>query len=146
MSWRLFLHRELERNWVRWSQILEPFDLRRPSMLLFDQDRSPAVLVGYSYAIQSEVAPVGFSGDSDEWHRHTGLCVNLDGWVVRERAAGPGDCDGSFIAGGDFWMLHAWLVPGWENRRGVFAPMNPKLCPPDAGTPDFLRCPDDARV
>lgn len=131
-------------HWVKWSLILEPFDLRRPSMLLFDHDRSPAPLVGFSYAVQSESAPEGFTGESDEWHRHAGLCVNLDGWVVRERAAGPEACDGSFIAGGDFWMLHAWVVPGWGNRVGVFAPMNPKLCPPELGTPDFLRCPDNA--
>jgi hypothetical protein len=131
-------------HWVRWSQILQPFDLRRPSMLLFDHDRSPPVLVGYSYAVQSASTPVGFTGEADEWHQHTGMCVRLDGWVVRERAPGPDGCDGSFIAGGDFWMLHAWIVPGWENNDGVFAPMNPKLCPPAAGTPDYLRCPDDA--
>lgn len=133
-------------HWVRWSQILEPFDLRRPAMLLFDHERTPAELVGYSYAVQSPDAPDGFSGLADEWHRHHGMCVALDGWVVRERAAGPEDCEGSYIAGGDFWMLHAWVVPGWENRDGVFAPINPKLCPAAAGTPDYLRCPGDAQI
>ena len=128
-------------HWVRWSQIEQPFDVRAPAMLLFDHHQSPPELVGYSYALQSETEPVGFVGDADRWHRHTGLCVRLDGWVVRERAASREACDGSFIAGGDFWMLHAWIVPGWDNRLGTFAPMNPKLCPASAGTPDFLRCP-----
>ena len=126
-------------HWVRWSQILEPFAPDNPSMLLFDHSKSPPVLVGYSYAVQSAEEPTGFSGKSDEWHRHAGLCVALTGWVIRERSTGPDACAGSYIAGGDFWMLHAWVVPGWENRDGMFAPANPKLCPKDTA-PDFLRC------
>lgn len=126
-------------HWVRWSQILEPFAPDKPSMLLFDHSKSPPLLVGYSYAVQSPDEPTGFSGKSDEWHRHAGLCVTLTGWVIRERSTGPDACEGSYIAGGDFWMLHAWVVPGWENRDGMFAPANPKLCPVNAG-PDFLRC------
>jgi len=132
-------------HWVRWSQILEPFTPDNPSMLLFDHSASPPVLVGYSYAIQSAAEPFGFAGDSDMWHRHAGLCVALSGWVIRERSSGPDECDGSYIAGGDFWMLHAWIVPGWENRDGVFAPANRKLCPKDTG-PDFLRCADQPEL
>ena len=132
-------------HWVRWSQILEPFAPNNPSMLLFDHSKSPPVLVGYSYALQSPEVPTGFAGDSDMWHRHAGLCVALSGWVIRERSAGPADCDGSYIAGGDFWMLHAWIVPGWENRDGVFAPANSKLCPQNTG-PDFLRCVDESEL
>ena len=94
-------------HWVRWSQILEPFAPGNPSMVLFDQSKSPPVLVGYSYAVQSATEPKGFTGGADMWHRHAGLCVALSGWVIRERSAGPDECDGSFIAGGDFWMLHA---------------------------------------
>lgn len=128
-------------HWVRWSQIREPFRPDNPSMLLFDHRATPPLLVGYSYAIQSAQEPDGFTGSSDKWHRHAGLCVALNGWVIRERASGPDACDGSYIAGGDFWMLHAWIVPGWENRDGLFAPANRKLCPANSG-PDFLRCGD----
>jgi hypothetical protein len=126
-------------HWVRWSLIREPFAPETPSMLLFDHSKSPPVLVGYSYAVQSPAEPEGFTGKSDEWHRHAGLCVALTGWVIRERSPGPDECEGSYIAGGDFWMLHAWIVPGWENRDGMFAPANPKLCPKETG-PDFMRC------
>lgn len=132
-------------HFVRWSQILEPFTPGNPSMLLFDRSKSPPVLVGYSYAVQSASAPKGFTGEADMWHRHAGLCVALSGWVIRERSTGPDECDGSFIAGGDFWMLHAWIVPGWENRDGIFAPANPKLCPGDTG-PDFLRCDSETEL
>ncbi len=128
-------------HWILWSQIAKPFDPASPSMLLFDERRDPAALVGYSYALQSPTRPEGFAGGNDTWHQHMGLCVD-NGWVVREQAAGPDACGGTYIAGGDFWMLHAWVVPGWDNRKGDFAPFNPKLCPPIAGTPDDMRCPD----
>jgi hypothetical protein len=128
-------------HWVLWSQIAKPFDAAKPSMLLFDERRDPPVLVGYSYALQSQTRPEGFAGPNDQWHQHIGLCVD-NGWVVREQASGPSGCEGTYIAGGDFWMLHAWVVPGWSNRRGDFAPFNPKLCPPVTGTPDVNRCPD----
>lgn len=128
-------------HWVLWSQIAKPFDPAVPSMLLFDERRSPPVLVGYSYALQSPTRPEGFAGPNDHWHQHRGLCVD-DGWVVREQTSGPDACDGTYIAGGDFWMLHAWVVPGYDNRKGEFAPFNPKLCPSVTGTPDVNRCPD----
>jgi hypothetical protein len=127
-------------HWVLWSQIAKPFDPATPSMLLFDERKNPPVLVGYSYALQSSTRPEGFAGPNDHWHQHRGLCVD-DGWVVREQASGPSACDGTYIAGGDFWMLHAWFVPGWDNRKGEFAPFNPKLCPPVVGTADVNRCP-----
>lgn len=128
-------------HWVKWSQIAQPFDPAKPSMLLFDERRDPPVLVGYSYALSDPQRPEGFAGGNDHWHQHTGLCVD-NGWVIREMAAGPEACVGTYIAGGDFWMLHAWVVPGWDNRLGRFGPFNSKLCPPDAGTPDIARCPE----
>jgi hypothetical protein len=128
-------------HWVLWSQIAKPFDPAKPSMLLFDERRDPAVLVGYSYALQSPTRPEGFAGPNDHWHQHIGLCVD-NGWVVREQTSGPDACNGTYIAGGDFWMLHAWVVPAWDNRKGQFAPFNPSLCPPIVGTPDVNRCPD----
>ena len=91
--------------------------------------------------LQSPTRPEGFAGPNDHWHQHIGLCVD-NGWVVREQTSGPDACDGTYIAGGDFWMLHAWVVPRWDNRKGQFAPFNPKLCPPIVGTPDVNRCPD----
>lgn len=128
-------------HFVRWSQIAQPFDPGGPAMLLFDERREPPALVGYSYALQSPTQPEGFAGGNDAWHQHTGLCV-ANGWVVREQSDGADECEGTYIAGGDFWMAHAWVVPGWENRTGRFGPFNPKLCPPDAGTPDMARCPE----
>ena len=130
-------------HFVHWSQIVQPFDSATPSMLLFDVTTEPATLVGYSYAVFSETEPEGFAGTNDHWHRHRGLCVDdTTGWLIREGSP-PERCEGTYIAGGDFWMLHAWVVPAYENRDGMFAVFNPRLCPPAAGTPDILRCPEE---
>jgi len=126
-------------HWVLWSQVARPFDPARPAMVLYDERRDPPQLVGYSYWLRSDGEPVGFAGPNDGWHQHEGLCV-VNGWVDRERSLGPDDCAGTYLAGGDLWMLHAWVVPGWENRRGRFASTHPTLCPPRDGTPDTRRC------
>jgi len=127
-------------HWVRWPGLAEPFDPAQPSMLLFDESRQPARLVGYSYWLQSATEPEGFAGSNDHWHQHQGLCI-VNGWADRERATGPDACAGTFFPGGDLWMLHAWPVAGYENMDGKFATFNPKLCPPIFGTPDVARCP-----
>ena len=127
-------------HWVLWSQVAEPFDPAHPAMLLYDETEDPAVLVGYSYWLQSPTEPVGFAGPNDHWHQHTGLCV-VNGWVDREESTGPSACAGTYLAGGDLWMLHAWPVPGWQNRLGRFASIHPTMCPSRYGTPDILRCP-----
>jgi hypothetical protein len=110
-------------------------------MLLFDERRQPAVLVGYSYWLQSATPPVGFAGSNDEWHQHTGYCV-VNGYVDREEAPSAAQCAGTYLAGGDLWMLHAWVVPAYPDRLGKFAVYNPSLCPSRIGTPDISRCPD----
>jgi hypothetical protein len=127
-------------HYVLWPQIAKPFDPAHPAMLLFDERKQPAVLVGFSYWVQSATEPEGFAGYNDHWHQHTGLCV-VNGWVDREEASSPSACAGTYLAGGDLWMLHAWVVPAYRNRNGRFANTNLALCPPKYGTPDILRCP-----
>jgi hypothetical protein len=128
-------------HWVNWTLIDAPFDPARPAMLLFDERGQSPVLVGFSYWLRSVQEPQGFAGDNDVWHEHTNLCI-VNGWIDREQVQSPAACAGDVLAGSDLWMLHAWVVPGWENRWGNFAVHNPALCPKPAGTPDILRCPE----
>ena len=127
-------------HFVKWSLIDKPFDPTTPSMLLFDLRPDPPVLVGFSYWVHSTGVPAGFAGDNDHWHQHSGLCI-VNGWVDRENVAGPSLCAGAYLGGSDLWMLHAWVVPGYENRWGEFADTNPLLCPPVNATADIARCP-----
>ena len=114
---------------IKWSLVDQPFDLAAPSMLLFDEVRAGygLELVAFSYWAVSEGAPEGFTGDSDVWHQHYGLCFE-NGWLAREGDPDRAACAGDWINGSDLWMLHAWLVPGLENDGGVFADVNELLC------------------
>jgi hypothetical protein len=129
-------------HFVDWTLVDAPFDPARPAMLLYDLDAPGRPLVGFSYWLLSDAAPEGFAGPNDEWHQHTGLCV-VNGWVDREMSSGSEGCAGTYLGGADLWMLHAWVVPGHENRWGDFAVFNPALCPSNADTPDVLRCPSE---
>ena len=62
--------------------------------------------------------------------------------VEREDVPAPADCPGSWLAGGDLWMLHAWLVDRYSNHWGLFAQANPKLCP-TGPAPDIASCTPD---
>ena len=130
-------------HWVDWTLIDRPFDPARPAMLLFDERDGRSRLVGFSYWVRTP-SPTGFAGTNDVWHQHTNLCI-VNGWVDREMSATPADCAGSFLAGGDLWMLHAWVVPQYPNRWGDFAVLHPALCPSAQRAPDIARCPSGER-
>ena len=127
-------------HWVKWSLVDGVFDPAQPEMLLFDErvGRTPQ-LAGFSYWVKSGHEPKGFAGANDAWHQHGGLCI-VNGWVDREQSPPPPGCPGSWLAGGDMWMLHAWVAPRWTDMWGPFATLNPKLCPPIVGTPGIARC------
>jgi hypothetical protein len=133
----LFL-RGVGTHWIKWSLVGRPFNVTKPSMLLFDwRVGHPQQLVGFSYWVASNEAPAGFEGRNDRWHRHSGLCFTSTGWLSSEDVSNLG-CKGHWLDGQDLWMLHAWVVPGFPNLWGQFAPINPMLCP-TAG-PDILLC------
>ena len=127
-------------HYVDWTLVDRPFDPARPAMVLVDERGGRHDLVGFSYWIHALGSPDGFAGPNDVWHQHTNLCI-VNGWVDREMAATAEDCAGDFLGGADLWMLHAWVVPGHENRWGRFATFLPSLCPAAAGAPDVGRCP-----
>lgn len=116
-------------HWTKWSLVDQPFDIETPSQLLFEEitwGEGPE-LVAFSYWVLSDETPDGFVGDRDQWHRHLGLCFE-NGQLTTENNADATTCNGDWINGDNIWMLHAWIVPGMENRFGVFHSVNPRLC------------------
>ena len=116
------------------------FDPARPSELLFDGTSPTSKLVGLSYLVwHPGGAPEGFAGGNDLWHQHNnngGLCQK-GGVVVGAEAMSEADCKaigGRKIALNDVWMLHDWIVPGWECSWGVFAGECPELGGRTGGT------------
>lgn len=116
-------------HWTKWSLVDQPFDIERPSQLLFEEitwGNGPE-LVAFSYWVLSDEAPEGFVGHLDQWHQHLGLCFE-DGQLTTENNSDGSTCRGDWISGHNIWMVHAWIVPGMENRFGVFHSVNPRLC------------------
>jgi len=109
------------------------FDPRYPSELLYDGSTPDAKIVGLSYLVyHHNGAPPGFAGPNDHWHQHNangGLCLRGTEVVggeetSRAECAARGGHKTLLI---DIWMLHAWVVPGFECTWGVFSGECPEL-------------------
>jgi hypothetical protein len=110
------------------------FDVAAPSELLYDGTNPDSRIVGLSYLVMNRGgAPEGFAGPNDIWHQHNsngGLCLNAQGVVVGNESTSPKDCaarGGRKVKLDDIWMVHDWVVPGWECGWGVFAGECPEL-------------------
>ena len=118
------------------------FDPATPSELLYAGTAPDSRIVGLSYLVYHRGgAPAGFAGPNDVWHQHTfngGLCITSAGLVIGAESTTPAQCA---AAGGrkvpltDVWMLHDWVVPGFECSWGVFASECPELGGRIGGTP-----------
>jgi hypothetical protein len=107
------------------------FDPNHPLALIYDGIHPTSQMVGLMYYSLGGAAPQGFAGPNDHWHRHSGVCLGSGAKVLF-----PPDSDVTArkcaIAKGSFmaitgWMVHAWVVPGWESPKGVFSHENPDL-------------------
>jgi hypothetical protein len=110
------------------------FDIGAPSELLYDGTQPTSRIVGLSYLVVNlNGPPEGFAGPNDHWHQHTfngGLCIARGGLVVGSESTSAAQCaalGGKKAALDNIWMLHDWVVPGFECSWGVFAPECPEL-------------------
>jgi hypothetical protein len=116
------------------------FDVAKPSELLYDGTKPTSKIVGLSYLVlRPGGAPEGFAGPNDRWHQHNvngGLCVK-GAQVIGAEQTSKAECEsrgGRKVALPDIWMLHDWIVPGFECSWGVFAPECPELGGRTGGT------------
>ncbi|HYL50678.1 MAG TPA: hypothetical protein VEZ15_01810 [Acidimicrobiia bacterium] len=110
---------------------LGPFNPSTPGSYIYDGTSPTSKVIGLMYLSLTLNPPEGFAGPNDHWHRHTNTCVVYQHHQIVVPFAADSDvtreqCDGVH---GDFmretvWMVHAWVVPGWENQTGVFAHNN----------------------
>jgi hypothetical protein len=123
------------------------FDPSRPPTLIYDGTSPTAHVVGLMYLGMGAggAAPEGFAGPNDHWHRHSGVCTKgievifpVDSDVTEAQCSAKG---GRYMAT-TIWMVHAWVVPGWESAQGVFSHENPNLPCADGSfaTDDLGRC------
>jgi len=109
------------------------FDPANPSELLFDGTAPDSRIVGLSYLVWNAGGPPeGFAGPNDVWHQHNsngGLCQKA-GLIIGSESMSAEECasrGGRKVAAENIWMVHNWVVPGWECTWGVFAAECPEL-------------------
>ncbi len=123
------------------------FDPSKPPTLIYSGTNPTSQIVGLMYlgAGQNDAAPEGFAGPNDHWHRHSGVCLKgadvispVDANVTQDQCTAAG---GNYMAI-TTWMVHAWVVPGWDSPAGVFSHENPDLRCADGtfNTDDIGRC------
>jgi hypothetical protein len=107
------------------------FDPGAPQILIYDGAGADSQIVGLSYMVKSDTAPAGFAGPNDLWHTHRRFCISRDtGLVLGAENISDRRCA---AAGGENvglqrnWMMHAWVVPGWESGWGIFSGEHPDL-------------------
>ncbi|HEY1737227.1 MAG TPA: hypothetical protein VGI86_00875 [Acidimicrobiia bacterium] len=95
-------------------------------------------VVGLMYISMTPNAPAGFAGPNDHWHQHTNLCIKYGAGQIQVPFAPDSDVTQQQCANvhGQFmkrsvWMVHAWVVPGWESPASVFSHDNWHVVCPD---------------
>jgi hypothetical protein len=108
----------------------DTFDPNAVQSLIYDGTSPTSKIVGLMYYAMGE-APEGFAGPNDHWHRHSHVCIKYANGQIE--VPFPADADVTkeqcTEAGGFFmtitgYMVHAWVVPGWESPQGVFSHEN----------------------
>ena len=108
----------------------DTFDPNAVQSLIYDGTSPTSKIVGLMYYAMGD-APEGFAGPNDHWHRHSSVCVKYANGQID--VPFPADADVTkeqcTEAGGFFmtitgYMVHAWVVPGWESPQGVFSHEN----------------------
>lgn len=118
-------------HYMRFLLVDGTFDIAQPEMLLYDGTEPGSQMVGLSYYVTADSEPEGFAGPNDHWHQHIGLCIDANAPVViGDESLSDEECaaiGGRKADGRDGWMVHAWVVPGWESPQGVFSAENEQL-------------------
>jgi hypothetical protein len=116
-------------HYIRWDLMDGSFDLAHPEMLLYEGTKPASKIVGLSYYMFDDKEPDVFAGPNDHWHQHVGLCLR-DNVVIGSESMPAATCTalgGMKAEATNGWMIHAWVVPGWESPQGVFSPEHPGL-------------------
>jgi hypothetical protein len=117
-----------------------------PASWIYASTADNAPVVGVMFEAFTENPPQGFAGPNDHWHQHSNVCVQYQGGEIRvpfaaDQDVSPQQCadvHGTFMKK-TIWMVHAWVVPGWESPQGVFSHDNLHVyCPGNTDLTDAL--------
>ena len=98
-----------------------------PSMLIYDGTQPDSRIAGLMYMAFGY--PQGFAGPNDIWHYHTDVCIVRGSDGTTNTPFGADTTVSSAMCAAVHgaldprtpWMLHAWVVPGYDSPEGVFS-------------------------
>jgi hypothetical protein len=102
--------------------------IRKPLAWIYDGTKPDSHIAGLFY-MTSNADPPGFAGSNDTWHVHHDICIKpaangtVDAPLGADHDATKAQCD---AVGGNLlkqtqYLLHVWVVPGYESPEGVFS-------------------------
>ena len=114
--------------------VMSDDDIRHPLAWIYDGTHPDSHIAGLFY--MSPVAnAAGFAGPNDMWHVHQDICIvtnaagHLDTPLGADHGATKAECDavgGSLVAQTQY-LLHVWVVPGYESPEGVFSHLSASI-------------------
>ncbi len=122
------------------------FNPSQPASWIYASTADNAPVVGVMYESLTAQPPSGFIGPNDHWHRHSNVCVKFNAGEIAvpfaaDQNVTPQECadvHGIFMKK-TVWMVHAWVVPGWESPQGVFSHDNLHVyCPGNTDLVDAI--------
>ena len=117
-----------------------------PASWIYASTANDAPVVGVMYESLTASPPSGFIGPNDHWHQHSNLCIGFKNGMITvpfapDSSVTPQECadvHGQFMKK-TVWMVHAWVVPGWESPQGVFSHANLHVyCPGNTDLTDAI--------
>ena len=122
------------------------FNPSEPASWIYASTADNAPIVGVMYESLTAQPPAGFIGPNDHWHQHANVCVKFDAGEIAvpfaaDQNVTPQECSdvhGTFMKK-TVWMVHAWVVPGWDSPQGVFSHDNLHVyCPGNTDLVDAI--------
>jgi hypothetical protein len=115
------------------NTVMSDTQIEHPLAWIYDGTKPDSPVAGLFYSA-TVANPVGFAGPNDVWHQHHNVCLvygkdGVDAPLGADGDVTQAECDtvhGQLLkASGP--LLHAWVVPGYDDSQGVFAHLNPAI-------------------
>jgi hypothetical protein len=100
-----------------------------PASLIYDGTQATSRIAGLMYLSSGLRIPQGFAGPNDVWHYHTNVCYapmpngGLGIPFGPDSSVTQAMCDrfqGTLLQRTPY-MLHVWVVPGYDSPQGIFS-------------------------
>jgi len=108
--------------------VMSDDDIRKPLAWIYDGTHPNSRIAGLFYMTGAANAQ-GFAGPNDTWHVHHDICIKtgadgvIDAPLGADHDATQAQCDaiGGNLIHQTGYLLHTWVVPGYESPEGVFS-------------------------